>query len=269
MVIRIEHQPQGLTYPEFAKVDRECFPDEPGDEGLYQAFLSQDFWAAWDGETLAGYCSAYSKPDLFWIRRIGIAASHRRQGIGRELMSRSLAYCREMGLAKAMLYVLEDNMPALRLYEAFGFEKAEATYQFLWDLPLKSEFPDKKVTQLVQALPVDEVSEASLPELTEQWADFRAMHQPPGQYALIFRDERGETVGYCRLSPGFPGCFPFAVTHPEANLPGALLALRKYLLPERDHLKLTLSDRPLAEACEALGLKLNCKLYKMVRTVSG
>jgi hypothetical protein len=128
MVIRIEYQPQGLTYSEFAKVDRECFPDEPGDEGLYQAFLSRDFWAAWDGETLAGYC---------------------------------------------------------------------------------------------------------------------------------------------RLSPEFPGCFPFAVTHPEANLPGALLSMQKYLLPEKDHLNLTLSDRPLAEACEALGLKLNCKLFRMELIIGG
>ncbi len=269
MVIRIEYQPQGLTYSEFAKVDRECFPDEPGDEGLYQAFLSQDFWAAWDGEILAGYCSAYSKLDLFWIRRIGVAGSHRRQGIGRTLMSRALAHCREMGISKAMLYVLEDNTPALSLYEAFGFEKAETTYQYLWEAPLTSSLPGKKAAPAVHTLPVDEASDEIMPELPEQWGDFRAMHRPPEQYALLFYDEKGRTIGYCRLSPGFPGCFPFAVTHPEANLPGALQALRKYLLPEKDLLRLTLDDRALVTACKELGLKLNFKLYKMELIIGG
>ena len=267
MVIRIEYQPQGLTYSEFAKVDRECFPYEPGDEAQFQAFLAQDFWAAWDDEALAGYCSAFSKPTLFWIRRIGVADSHRRRGIGRELMSQALAHCREMGLGKAMLYVQEDNTPALSLYEAFGFGKAEITYQYLWEAPFKSDFPGKGAAPVVKALPVDKTSETSMPELPEQWGDFRAMHKPPGQYALLFNDEQGEAIGYCRLSPGFPGCFPFSVNYPVVNLQGVLLALRGYLLPEKDHLKLTLDDPALAETCDTLGLRLNYKLYKMVRSI--
>jgi GNAT superfamily N-acetyltransferase len=267
MVIRIEYQPHGLTYSEFAKVDRECFPCEPGDEVLFQAFLGQDFWAAWDGGALAGYCSAFSKPTLFWIRRIGVAGSHRRQGIDRELMSRALAHCREMGLGKAMLYVQEGNSPALSLYEAFGFVKAETIFQYIWETPLKSSFPSRKATPAIKALPVDEAFEASMPELPEQWGDFRALHKPPGQYALLFNDEQGEAIGYCRLSPGFPGCFPFSVNYPAVNLPGVLLALRGYLLPEKDHLKLTLDDPALAETCDTLGLRLNYKLYKMVRSI--
>ncbi len=269
MVIRFEYQPSALKYSEFQRVDGDCFPHEPAtDEGSFQTFLGQDFWAAWDGEALAGYCSAYSKPNLFWIRRIGVARSHRRQGIGRELMSQALKRCRELGLGEAMLYVLDDNTAALRLYEEFGFERADITYQYIWELPMQSQLTGERPGPVVEALPVNEASEANMPELPGQWADFRSMHQPPGQYALLFCDERGETIGYCRLSPGFPGCFPFVVQNPEIYLPGVLLALRKYMLPEKDHLKLTLNGSMLAEACEAQGLRLNYRLYKMIKVFS-
>ncbi len=267
MPIRFKYKPAALSYSEFLRVDGDCFPHEPAtDEGSFQTFLGQDFWAAWDGEALAGYCSAYSKPGLFWIRRIGVARSHRRQGIGRELMSQSLRRCQELGLGEAMLYVLEDNAPALRLYEKFSFERAEITYQYIWESPMQSRLTGELPGPVVEALPVNEASEASIPELPGQWADFRTMHQPPGQYALLFCNEMGETIGYCRLSPGFPGCFPFSVKNPQKNLPGALGALKKYLQPDKDHLKLTLDEARLAEACEALGLKLNYKLFRMVRS---
>ena len=267
MHIRIEYQPVALDYAVFLRVDGDCFPDEPAtDEGSFQTFLGQDFWAAWEGEALAGYCSAYSKPNLFWIRRIGVASSHRRQGIGSDLMSQAMMRCRELGLREAMLYVLDDNTAALRLYEEFDFERAETTYQYIWESPMQSQLTSEGPGPVVQALPVDEASEANMPELPGQWADFRSMHQPPGQYALLFYNEMGETIGYCRLSPGFPGCFPFSVKNPQKNLPGALRALKKYLRPDKDHLKLTLDEARLAEACNALGLQLNYKLFRMVRS---
>ena len=52
-----------------------------------------------------------------------IAAAHRRRGIGRALLEQAVAWAREAGVLKLELHVFPWNEPALRLYEAFGFER--------------------------------------------------------------------------------------------------------------------------------------------------
>ena len=52
-----------------------------------------------------------------------IAAGHRRRGIGRTLLEQAVAWAREAGVLKLELHVFPWNEPALKLYEAFGFER--------------------------------------------------------------------------------------------------------------------------------------------------
>ena len=53
-----------------------------------------------------------------------VAASHRRQGIGRALLAgRRSRWARERGVAKLELHVFPHNEPAIALYEQFGFER--------------------------------------------------------------------------------------------------------------------------------------------------
>ena len=52
-----------------------------------------------------------------------VAASHRRHGIGRMLLDEGVAWARVSGIRKLELHVFPWNEPALRLYEAFGFER--------------------------------------------------------------------------------------------------------------------------------------------------
>jgi putative acetyltransferase len=51
-----------------------------------------------------------------------VAATHRRQGIGRALLEQAVAWAREVGVTKLELHVFPHNAPAIRLYETFGFE---------------------------------------------------------------------------------------------------------------------------------------------------
>jgi ribosomal protein S18 acetylase RimI-like enzyme len=50
-----------------------------------------------------------------------VAASHRRQGIGRALLQRTVDWAGANGIEKLELHVFAHNTPAIALYESFGF----------------------------------------------------------------------------------------------------------------------------------------------------
>ncbi|MDQ3381436.1 MAG: GNAT family N-acetyltransferase [Actinomycetota bacterium] len=52
-----------------------------------------------------------------------VAESHRRRGIGKQLLEEAVAWARSVGVQKLELHVFPWNEPALRLYESFGFER--------------------------------------------------------------------------------------------------------------------------------------------------
>jgi mycothiol synthase len=62
---------------------------------------------------------------------VGVDPGERGTGLGRALTLAGLNYLRDRGLAEAMLYVDEDNVPAIRMYESLGFTRAstDAMYQ--------------------------------------------------------------------------------------------------------------------------------------------
>jgi RimJ/RimL family protein N-acetyltransferase len=52
-----------------------------------------------------------------------VAASSRRQGIGRALLQQSVDWAREVGVRKLELHVFPHNEAAIALYEEFGFRR--------------------------------------------------------------------------------------------------------------------------------------------------
>jgi mycothiol synthase len=54
---------------------------------------------------------------------VGVDPGERGTGLGRALTLAGLHYLRDRGLAEAMLYVDEDNAPAIRMYESLGFTR--------------------------------------------------------------------------------------------------------------------------------------------------
>jgi RimJ/RimL family protein N-acetyltransferase len=50
-----------------------------------------------------------------------VAASHRRRGIGRALLQRTVDWARGAGVSKLELHVFPHNTAAIALYESFGF----------------------------------------------------------------------------------------------------------------------------------------------------
>ena len=78
-----------------------------------------------DGEQIVGRLSVARDPHPAspHVADLGlfVAASHRRRGIGRLLLETAVAWAGVVGIRKLELQVFPWNVPAIRLYEEFGF----------------------------------------------------------------------------------------------------------------------------------------------------
>lgn len=126
-----------------ARVADDVF-DHAVDERWTRAFLDDPrhhMIVALDAGGVVGMCSAvdYVHPDKapqLWINELGVAGTHRRQGIGRLLLDAMLAHGRRLGCTTAWLGTEHDNVPARALYERAG---ARPQPFVLYDFPLAGE----------------------------------------------------------------------------------------------------------------------------------
>lgn len=70
--------------------------------------------------------------DQWLIGNVSVLPEYRRRGIARKLVEASVNYARERGASQITLEVIDGNVPAVKLYEALGFEtfdgKSELDY---------------------------------------------------------------------------------------------------------------------------------------------
>lgn len=84
-------------------------------------------WLAFDGADPVGICvgftgfSTFHAKPLLNIHDLAVLPGRRGGGIGRSLLSAAESYAREHGHCKLTLEVQDDNAPARRLYQNFGF----------------------------------------------------------------------------------------------------------------------------------------------------
>jgi RimJ/RimL family protein N-acetyltransferase len=84
-------------------------------------------FVAVDGDRIVGRLSLARDPHpaSAHVADLGlmVAASHRRRGIGRRLLDTAVKWARMAGVSKLELHVFPWNLPAIQLYEGFGFER--------------------------------------------------------------------------------------------------------------------------------------------------
>ena len=82
-------------------------------------------FVAREASTVVGWCDILpeSAPAVRHCGSLGmgVLASHRGRGIGRQLLAASIAHARERGITRIELSVRADNVPAIKLYERAGF----------------------------------------------------------------------------------------------------------------------------------------------------
>jgi mycothiol synthase len=83
------------------------------------------FFVAEAGGQMAGFhWTKVHDSNLGEVYVVGVDPAEQGSGLGRALTLAGLWHLRDLGVAQAMLYVDEDNVPAIRMYEALGFTRA-------------------------------------------------------------------------------------------------------------------------------------------------
>lgn len=68
------------------------------------------------------------KPPELWVNEVGVATSHRGQGIGRRLLEALFAHARSLGCSEAWLGTEEGNTAARHLYASVGGREEPMVY---------------------------------------------------------------------------------------------------------------------------------------------
>lgn len=80
-------------------------------------------FGVFDGETLVGYAALEWVLDEGSLTDIAVLKDYRRKGIATLLMNRLMDEAKSQNLQFVTLEVRHSNIPAIKLYESYGFEQ--------------------------------------------------------------------------------------------------------------------------------------------------
>lgn len=107
------------------KIEKENF-SVPWDENGFLSFMLREgtiFLTALNDNEVVGYCGLISAADEADITNVSVSQSMRKKGIGGMLLSELIKEAGESGIKKIFLEVREGNIPAISLYNGFGFKQ--------------------------------------------------------------------------------------------------------------------------------------------------
>lgn len=165
---------------------------------------------AFEGERLAGFVFNCLDGDAAYNSGTGAVISHRRQGIARSLMERSIA---TLPAKRYWLEVIDTNTRAADLYRALGFQEMRGLQ--CWTLAVPEE--RSKFTELAN-VDLDEI--ASWGEMRLSWQNAAASIRRATEPHFVLGNDDGAIVA-------FPsnGDVPLLAVRPEARRRGLGRAL--------------------------------------------
>lgn len=106
-----------------AKIEEECF-STPFSEDDILGYIDNPIWnffVAKSGDSVVGYISFTKIIDECQIVNVAVSETARKMGVGTLLIENLLDFCHQNSVNKLFLEVRESNVPAIKLYEKFGF----------------------------------------------------------------------------------------------------------------------------------------------------
>lgn len=108
------------------KIEEKAYGDHHWSKDSFYGELSNDlayYYSAFDKDNnLVGYAGAWQIIDEAHITTIAVKPELKRMKIGEALLNRILQDCYENGIKYITLEVRESNIPAIKLYEKYGFK---------------------------------------------------------------------------------------------------------------------------------------------------
>lgn len=107
------------------KIEKECFKI-PWTRNMFLSILSipNSYSVVYEKDEIIGYGMIVPERTAIHIANIAVKKEYRHQGIGSEILSYFLHFGVKSNKKKAVLEVRPSNLPAISLYEKFGFCKA-------------------------------------------------------------------------------------------------------------------------------------------------
>jgi len=93
-------------------------------------FLAEEGGAGANGRLIGFHWTKVHEDGLGEVYVVGTDPAARGHGLGRVLTLAGLGHLRSIGLATAMLYVDDENFPAVRMYESLGFVRWRADVMY-------------------------------------------------------------------------------------------------------------------------------------------
>ena len=108
-----------------AELEKLCFSD-PWTEDALAAVCRYPVlygWKAEEGGEIVGYCCTQVVFEDAELQNIAVAPKARGRGFANALLTAAEEHAKGLGAEKCFLEVRVGNIPALRLYEKFGYER--------------------------------------------------------------------------------------------------------------------------------------------------
>ena len=89
---------------------------------------------AWSGDTLVGLAAAYCndmESGVAFVTSVSVLREWAGKGIMSKLISQCIEHAKKFGMWRISLEVGDGNMPAIRLYEKYGFVAGKVNLPFI------------------------------------------------------------------------------------------------------------------------------------------